>query len=126
VRLKVYSVYRCYSIADRLRLRDVKDVNQVAPDGQTIRGRLQELSITTAEDIKACSNVCDAYSKKKLIVKLISGPLWEGRLLDYVGLFTQRKEQFLFALSVNTAAGVTAANYKLDNVESMTQEIEKK
>ena len=101
-------------------------MNQVAPDGQTIRGRLQELSITTAEDIKACSNVCDAYSKKKFLVKIISAPLWEGKLLNYVGLFTQRKEEFKFALSINTAAGVSAANYKLDSVEIMTREIEKK
>lgn len=108
------------------RLKDVKDVNQTAPDGQTIRGRLQELSITTAEDIKSCANTCDTYSKKKLIVKILSGPLWEGKLLNFVGLFTQRKQDFMFALTVNTAVGVSDANIKLDNVEAMTREIDNK
>lgn len=104
----------------------MKDVNQTAPDGQTIRGRLQELSITTAEDIKSCANTCDTYSKKKLIVKILSGPLWEGKLLNFVGLFTQRKQDFMFALTVNTAVGVSDANIKLDNVEAMTREIDNK
>ena len=49
------------------RLKDVKDANDVAPDGTTIKGRLESLVHQAAKDIKACSNACDTYSKKKLV-----------------------------------------------------------
>ena len=44
-------------------LNDVSDPKQVAPDGQTIEGRVQILCETVAGDIKECANVCDAYLK---------------------------------------------------------------
>jgi hypothetical protein len=108
------------------RLKDIKDVDQISLEGNTMKGRLEELSIMTAEDIKSCANTCDAYSKKKLVVKVLSGPVWEGKLLEFVSLFTERKQQFMFALSVNTALGVGEANMKLDNVEAITREVNKK
>lgn len=108
------------------RLKDVKDVTQMSSDGQSIKSRLEELCIATAEDIKACANTCDAYSKKKLVVKVLAGPVWEGKLLEFAGLFTQRKEEFAFALTVNTAVGVGMANDKLDAVEAITREVDKK
>jgi len=45
------------------RLKDVTDVTKVAPDGQTIEGRMQELCKNVAEDIKKCANTCDTYLK---------------------------------------------------------------
>ena len=50
-----------------LRLKNVKDVAEVAPDGTTVEGRMQDLAKVTAGDIKDCANACDTYSKKKLI-----------------------------------------------------------
>ena len=44
-------------------LNDVSDPKQVAPDGQTIEGRVQILCEAVAGDIKECANVCDAYLK---------------------------------------------------------------
>jgi len=41
----------------------VTDVTKIAPDGQTIEGRMQGLCIDAAEDIKNCANVCDTYLK---------------------------------------------------------------
>lgn len=49
------------------RLKNVKDADEVAPDGSTIKGRMQDLIRDTAEDIKKCANACDTYSKKKLV-----------------------------------------------------------
>ena len=45
------------------RLKDVTDVTKIAPDGQTIKGRMQELCKDVAEDIKKCANACDTYLK---------------------------------------------------------------
>jgi len=45
------------------RLKDVTDVTKVAPDGQTIEGRMQQLCAAVAEDIKKCANTCDTYLK---------------------------------------------------------------
>lgn len=49
------------------RLKTVKDAEELAPDGSTIKGRLQELADLTAKDIKACANAVDTYTKKKLV-----------------------------------------------------------
>lgn len=75
----------------------MKDSDEVMPDGSTVRGRLQTLVLTISEDLKACANATDTYRKKKLIgeylhpsvssasnslqVKVIKGPIWEGKLL---------------------------------------------
>jgi len=45
------------------RLKDVTDVAKIAPDGQTIEGRMQQLCKDVAEDIKKCANACDTYLK---------------------------------------------------------------
>ena len=52
-------------LADRApdRLKDVKDLTKIAPNGQTIKGRMQELCADVAEDIKKCANTCDTYMK---------------------------------------------------------------
>ena len=53
------------SISDRpaSRLKDVSDPKQIAPDGQTIEGRMQKLCESIAGDIKKCANACDTYLK---------------------------------------------------------------
>jgi len=45
------------------RLKDVNDPKQVAPNGQTIEGRMQKLCEAVAQDIKKCANTCDTYLK---------------------------------------------------------------
>lgn len=44
-------------------LNGVSDPNKIAPDGQTIEGRMQNLCVAVAEEIKKCANTCDAYLK---------------------------------------------------------------
>ncbi|KAF8208355.1 hypothetical protein K438DRAFT_1813864 [Mycena galopus ATCC 62051] len=108
------------------QLKNVKDMEETAPDGTTIKGRMQELVKKTAEDIKSCANACDTYSKKKLVVKVLKGPIWEGRLVKFVGIFTQRRGDFEFALSIHTALGVDAANRAIGSVDKTTQEMNAK
>ncbi|CAK5278372.1 unnamed protein product [Mycena citricolor] len=108
------------------QLRNVKDADEVAPDGSTIKGRMQIIILATAEDIKACANACDTYCKKKLIVKVLKGPIWEGRLVAFVGAFTKRRTEFEFALSIHTALGFDAATRLIGTVDDTTQEINAK
>jgi hypothetical protein len=46
------------------RLKDVSDPKQIAPDGQTIEGRMQKLCEAVAGDIKKCANACDTYLRR--------------------------------------------------------------
>jgi len=130
--------------ADRApgRLKDVKDVTKIAPGGQTIKGRMQELCKDVAEDIKKCANACDTYLKsvgfrsnfihpdpvirKKILVKIFAGPIWEGRLVEFVATFTKRRNEFEFSLTMHTAVGVDDANLKLLSVDERTAELNQK
>ncbi|KAJ7093996.1 hypothetical protein B0H15DRAFT_905027 [Mycena belliarum] len=108
------------------QLKNVKDADATAPDGSTIKGRMQIIVNATAEDIKACANACDTYIKKKLVVKILKGPMWEGKLVKFVGTFTKRRSEFEFALSIHTALGVDTANRTLGSVNETTQEMNMK
>ncbi|KAJ3543517.1 hypothetical protein NM688_g5844 [Phlebia brevispora] len=107
-------------IAVLVQLRDVKDPSAVGPDGRTIEARMQALSNQTAEDIKECANVCDTYAKKRLLVKVLKGQVWEAKLVTWVGTFTKRKDEFQFALSIHTASAVDSVKY---TVEAMDKKI---
>jgi len=50
-------------------LKDMKNDKLIAPDGLSIEGRLKSLVDRSADDIKMCSNVCDAYMKKRLLAR---------------------------------------------------------
>ncbi len=90
----------------------------MGPGGQTIEARMQNLVKQTADDITACGNACDAYSKKRLVVKVIKGSLWDGTLKGYIDIFAKRRKEFTFALSIHTGIGVDDANRKLDSLDS--------
>ena len=53
----------CVNLSDHSasRLKDVSDPKNIAPDGQTIEGRMQTLCEAVAGDIKKCANACDTY-----------------------------------------------------------------
>jgi hypothetical protein len=64
--------------------------------------------------------------RKKLLVKIFAGPIWEGRLVEFVGVFTKRRDEFKLALTIHTTVGVDAANLKLDIVNELTAEVSRK
>ncbi len=99
-------------------MRGIRDEESVGPDGQTIKARLQELIKQTAEDIKTCANACDTYAKKKLIVKVIKGSVWEGTLKGFIDMFANRRKAFTFALSIHVGVGVDDANRKLKEIDA--------
>lgn len=56
-----------------------------------------------------------------ITVKVLKGPIWEGRLLKFVGLFTKRRGEFEFSMSIHTALGVDAANRGISAVDETTR-----
>ena len=64
--------------------------------------------------------------RKKILVKIFAGPIWEGRLVEFVAIFTKRRNEFEFALTIHTTVGVDEANLKLVTVDERTAELNQK
>jgi hypothetical protein len=90
---------------------------------QTSRIALNHLWNVSADDIKTCSNVCDAYMKKRLFAKVLLSPLWDARLFDFAELFARRRREFEFELTMHTSQGIDKANLKLDLIGDATREL---
>jgi hypothetical protein len=116
--------FPCFLISRSLK--DVQNDKVTGPDGISIEDRLKSLVARTADDIKLCSNTCDTYVKKRLLAKVIQGPSWNAKLLEFVGLFTKRRQEFEFELSIHTGQGVDKANIKLDNIGHETSALAEK
>ena len=59
-------------------------------------------------------------------MKIFAGPIWEGRLVDFVVTFTKRRGEFQLSLVMHTAVGVDEANLRLVMVDGRTAEINQK
>jgi hypothetical protein len=97
----------------------MEDDKLIAPDGRSIEGRLKQLVEDTAHDIKKCSNVCDAYMKKRRfasVSRALLSSLWEAKLLGFEKLFATRRQDFESELIIRTSRGVDKANAKLDAI----------
>ena len=104
-----------------LTSHSLKDVlTLIAPDGMNIGDRLGSLLARTVDDIKVCSNACDTYVKTRLLAKVVLGPIWDAKLLKFVQLFSTRRQEFQFELSIHTSQGVDKANAKLDHIGHAT------
>ena len=55
--------------------------------------------------------------RKRPLVRVLAGSIWEGELLNFVYLFAKRQEEFEFAFTMHSAVGVDAANLALDSIE---------
>ena len=104
-------------------LKDMENDKVVAPGGRSIEDRLKSLVELTVRDIKACSNLCDAYKKKRLLAKVLLSTLWDVQLLNFANLFISRREEFVFELTMHTSQGVDKANVKLEVIGATTKEI---
>ncbi|KAH9953093.1 hypothetical protein BC827DRAFT_1273837 [Russula dissimulans] len=102
-------------------LKGMDNDKMAAPDGISIEDRLKSLVDCTADDIKMCSNVCDAYMKKTLLAKVLMSAVWDAKLLDFVKLFATRRQEFEFELTMHTGQGVDKANAKLDAIGEATR-----
>ncbi|KAI9070177.1 hypothetical protein FKP32DRAFT_1640045 [Trametes sanguinea] len=85
-----------------IQLRTVENHTHIGSDGRVLKDRLQELAEGTAHDIRECANFCDTFLKKRLLVKVLKGPVWAQKLGAFVRLLEKRKSDFQFALMMHT------------------------
>jgi hypothetical protein len=112
VRLFYLSTVTTNLTLPRLKGISKTDMTIVMPDG-TEKHRLADISQQTAEDIRKCANCCDVYSKKRMLYKVLAGKQWEAQLGQFAGVFAGHKQEFLFALTVHTAAGIDKVGAQL-------------
>lgn len=77
---------------------------------------MQSLAKEAAGTIKECANACDTYSRKKLVVKVLKGPIWEGQLGEFVTRFHSLKLEFHFALTAHTAKTIDGMKMTVEAV----------
>ena len=118
--------FTCHASLTSDSLKAVENDKLIAPDGTRIEDRLRSLVARTVDDIKLCSNICDTYVKKRLLAKVMLGSIWDAKLLEFVQLFTKRRQDFEFELSIHTSQGVDKANVKLDTIGHETQTLNEK
>lgn len=78
--------------------------------------RLHELAESTAEDIKQCANLCDAFLKSKLLLRVLKGPLWAERFAASMERFARRKEEYSLALAMHTASTVSKMAVDVESI----------
>lgn len=55
---------------------------------------------------------------------MLKGPIWESKLLDFVGRFTTRRSEFSFALTIHTSLAIDSANVKLSDIGGSQQQLD--
>nr|GAT44760.1 predicted protein [Mycena chlorophos] len=85
---------------------------------QEISKQMEDISHRAGNDIRQCANACDAWFKKRLIVKLLNGPTWEQKLADFAGTFAQRQDEFQSVLAMHSALGINTANRTTREINS--------
>ncbi|KAI0780323.1 hypothetical protein C8Q74DRAFT_1330835 [Fomes fomentarius] len=89
----------------------------------TIRSRLEDLVLQTAQDIKRCANACDVYAKKRLLTKLIRSAAWDGTFAQYIELFARRRGEFLFRIAVHNGEMLDEAQQRLSGIDEKVEEL---
>ncbi|CAK5271410.1 unnamed protein product [Mycena citricolor] len=125
------------------QLLPMRDPEDKAPDGTTLKDRMSELMKTVADDITSCGSACDVYLKKSFLgeypptpqllcadtlstAKTIKSKIYEARLASYVAKFTDHKKSIAFVLTMDTSHSVGTANRKLDDITTQLDSIEMK
>jgi hypothetical protein len=101
-------------------LKGLENDKLIAPDGTNIEDHLKSLVGRTVDVIKACSNVCDAYMKKRLLARVLLSSVWDAKLLGFMELFVTRRQEFEFELTMRTSRSVDKANVKLDVIHEQS------
>ncbi|KAJ7192237.1 hypothetical protein GGX14DRAFT_480287 [Mycena pura] len=97
------------------QLRNIRDPDDVGPDGTKLAARLGGLIQSIAKNITECGTACKIYSEKGFVSKTLKSKIYENQLTAYVQMFDDNKKKLEFELAVHTARGVDEANEKLDN-----------
>ncbi|KAJ7048906.1 hypothetical protein C8F01DRAFT_799583 [Mycena amicta] len=97
------------------QLRDIRDPEDIGPDGTKLAARLRGIIVSIADSITECGTACDIYLKKGFLSKTLKSKIYEDQLTAYVQMFDDNKKKLEFELTGHTARGVDEANQKLDN-----------
>ena len=103
-------------MASLVRLRDVKDSKAIGPGGRTIEARMQKTAKDAVKDIEECAADCDMYSRKSTLVKVLKGQSWQVKLEDWIAVFSNRKNEFQFALAAHTGKAVNSLKESADKM----------
>jgi hypothetical protein len=60
------------------------------------------------------------------VVKCLAGPVWDNRLAVFVSLFSKRRDEFLFAMSVRTTMGMVELNQTAKNMAATSQAVDER
>lgn len=69
------------------------------------------------DDVKECANACDAYSKKKLLSKVVQSSRWDDVMQHFVKRFNKRRADIEFALAIHLGVNIDIAHRKLDQLD---------
>ncbi|KAK1231089.1 hypothetical protein PQX77_005806 [Marasmius sp. AFHP31] len=83
----------------------------------TVETRLSSLCVKIEDDIKKCGNLCDTYSKKRFLVKILKGPIYELRLAEMGENIDERQKELQLALAMFTADGVQTLKVGVQSTE---------
>ncbi|KAJ3809510.1 hypothetical protein F5876DRAFT_43739 [Lentinula aff. lateritia] len=106
-----------------VQLRVIAPNQKESGRGFTVEESLKKICSRIAEDIWSCANLCDSYSKKRLLVKLLKSPIYEGRLAGYIQTFVERRTELHTVLGMFTAHKIHSTFSLLENNQEVLKSI---
>ncbi|KAJ3878208.1 hypothetical protein F5051DRAFT_328402 [Lentinula edodes] len=106
-----------------VQLRVIAPNQKESNRGFTVEESLKKICSRIAEDIWSCANLCDSYSKKRLLVKLLKSPIYEGRLAGYIQTFVERRTELHTVLGMFTAHKIHSTFSLLENNQEVLKSI---
>ena len=95
------------------RLQDISQDKRAGEGNMsTILERMKPLIEETVEDIKSCANMCDTYTKRTRISKVMHRASWNELFERYIQIFAGRRREFMLAMSMDIRHAVNTANDK--------------
>ena len=108
--------------ADRCVCYSIKSIRSVGSGTTSIKSALEVHINKAAVDIKQCANVCDTYSKKRLLVKVLLGQIWEAKFIALGTAFAEHRIRFHQILAMHASTGIDAIRVNLGDMEKALQE----
>ncbi|KAE9399207.1 hypothetical protein BT96DRAFT_702221 [Gymnopus androsaceus JB14] len=106
-----------------VQLRAIKPEQKEHEKGSTVEQSFKSLCDQIAKDMGSCANLCDSYSKKRRLVKLLKSPIYDSRLAGYIQIFIERRTELDSVLSMFTAQKIHSAFSLLENNQQVLNSI---
>ncbi|KAG7087297.1 hypothetical protein E1B28_013275 [Marasmius oreades] len=101
-----------------VQLRAIPSGQKTADQQLTVEDKLASLCARIERDIQECGNLCDTFSKKRFLVKLLKGPIYEIRLAEMGQTLEERRRELEHALLLFTARGIQSTNNTLNTAHN--------